>query len=130
MDNLNLPKTQNRILTENYLNEVDSLLDKIINLKENLPAEIVNKAITLLKQDIINTKSELIDISNGHKQELEKLSIKTTQSIIKEIKGELQNNITIISSSINNNFIYLIIFGLFCGSIGGLIIYLAKIFIL
>jgi len=129
MDNLNLPKTKNRILAENYLSEVDALVDKLEYLKENLPNEIAKKSIEIFKQDIIDVKGELIYMSNNHKNELEKLSTKITDYITAKVTNSLDNNSAIITNSVNNNIYALLGFGLFCGTIGGMVVYLAKFFI-
>ena len=93
------------------------------NLKESLPKEISKIAIDDLNHAVIEARKELIEISNGHKKELEK----SQASIVLALKNEITNNTSSIANIINNDFYKLLLFGLFCGVMGGLAVVTLQI---
>lgn len=116
MKEFNLPKTSNRVLVDHFYKEYYDLLDKITNLKQELPKAILNEVNTSIKESMIASCKEIIDMSNNHKDMLNKSSTE----VVEYIKDELNNNTLIVANKINDKFTYLFIFGIFCSFIGAI----------
>ena len=116
MEELSLPKTSNRVLVDHFYNEYNELLEKITNLKQELPKAILNEVNTNIKESMIASRKEIIDMSNNHRDMLNKSSTE----VIKYIKDELNNNTITVANKINDKFTYLFFFGILCSFIGAI----------
>jgi N-methylhydantoinase B/oxoprolinase/acetone carboxylase alpha subunit len=122
---LNLPKTTDRVMFEHFHNQAYDIIEQIEKLKKELPAEILKKAVEDFECTISNSRKEIIDITNQHKEHL----IKVHNDTFSSLKTSISDHTNSLDYSINNNLLYLGLFGFFCSIVGGLAVWFLQIFI-